>query len=96
MGDLPKVQDAIEALRDGLTAAGATWTPISLGEVEQTGFTVADLIQHLERLPQSWRVRVKTGDLGDGLETWGPVTGWEAGSGEVLLLSEDGEPGETE
>ncbi len=91
MTDAPKISDTVNALMRDLETSGARVTPIALVEDEHAeGLTVAELIVQLQRLPQSWRVKVQVGatDMGDGMgiSTWRGVEGWEAGDGEVLLL----------
>ena len=82
----------VESLVVNLEASGCKITRVEIGDPpDERALTVAQLIAQLQRLPSTWRVILAIDD-GDGGGSLLPVTGWEAGSGEVWLVSEPDEP----
>jgi len=73
-----------------LEESGCKVTPINLGDPpNEQAWTVAQLVEALKMMPQSWRVQFAGPSDADGLGTLFPINGLEAGSGEVWITSDD-------
>jgi len=83
-------QKAVDQLMQSLEDAGCKVTRINLGDPpNEQAWTVAQLVRHLQMLPQDWRVQFAGPEDADGLGTLYPINGMEWGSGEVWISSED-------